>query len=494
VIGTSLAPLRLASAIALGLGMAACFSACGGGDKLYSLSSPPGLESRLESILARAPLPAGWRRAEKNERAQASIRLEARTLAEEAPIHAVTCGSLYLAAAVGIADARYSVSTDEARAVGLEALEGIVAPRRALMVDRAWPGSKGYPFAYALYLSCTGAAVARELDAWLAKTAAAEEDRSGRGLREPALLAAAGDMQVGSPQYPELLGGKAGLEALFGPSVLATLREADLSVANLEAPVSDRGEPNPTKRYAFKMPPGSSAALREAGLGLLLFANNHGFDYGPEAFLDSLADLEQGNLPFVGAGKDIDTATAARKLQLRGSPVAFLGFAFYPKERMGFSIADAAGAPGRPGIAADEARTLEAIREARATGSFVVVLAHGGSEYVERPDAAARALYARFVDAGADLVLGSHPHLLQGLQARSGSLIAYSLGNFVFTAEDEPKPAWRSGILEFLVYRGKVRGFRVFPLIAGYERTMADPDQARAEARLTRLCAELEMK
>jgi poly-gamma-glutamate synthesis protein (capsule biosynthesis protein) len=158
---------------------------------------------------------------------------------------------------------------------------------------------------------------------------------------------------------------------------------------------------------------------------------------------------------------------------------------------MGFSSSEAAAAPGVPGVAMDAEASLAAVRRASASGATVIVLAHGGAEYVESPSAAARELYRRFVDAGAALVAGSHPHLLQGCEARNGSLIAYSLGNFLFTGELEPPEAWKSAVLDFLLYEGKVRALMIHPVVAGYDFTTADPDRQGAEARFTALCAKL---
>jgi hypothetical protein len=179
------------------------------------------------------------------------------------------------------------------------------------------------------------------------------------------------------------------------------------------------------------------------------------------------------------------------KVTKKGDRMAFVGYAFFPDESRGFTRADAAAGSSRPGISADEEAALASVRAAKAGGATVVVLAHGGTEYVERPSEAARALYARFVDAGAALVIGTHPHLLQGCEARSGSLIAYSLGNFLFTLEDEPREAWKGAMLDFLVYRGLVRGVVPRPIVAGYDHTELDADGDAAEARFSRLCREI---
>ncbi len=196
----------------------------------------------------------------------------------------------------------------------------------------------------------------------------------------------------------------------------------------------------------------------------------------------------------VGAGADLAEAAAPRFMTLASNRLAFVGYAFFPNESLGFTIANAAAGRDREGISADEVAAMDSVRAAEAAGATVVVLAHGGFEYGQKPSRAARALYARFVDAGAALVLGSHPHLLQGCEARSGSLIAYSLGNFLFTEEREPPAAVKSAILDFLVYRGAVRGILIHPLLAGFDATEPDPDQRGAEVRFSSLCRDLTLR
>ena len=158
--------------------------------------------------------------------------------------------------------------------------------------------------------------------------------------------------------------------------------------------------------------------MQKAGFGLLLFGNNHTLDFGDLAFSDTLNDLAQAGMPMVGAGRTLAEAASPRVIEVKpGEDLAFVGYAFFPSERMGFTREEAAAGTAKPGISADEDAALASVRAAAASGATVVVLAHGGSEYVERPSDEARALYARFVDAGAALVIGTHPHLLQGCEA-----------------------------------------------------------------------------
>jgi len=280
------------------------------------------------------------------------------------------------------------------------------------------------------------------------------------------------------------------LEELFQGGLLANLRSPDILVGNLEGTVSGRGSPNPRKRYHFRMPPGTGRALAAAGIDLLLLANNHVFDYGLDAFEDTLAELDESGLGHVGAGPDAAAAVAPRRVSLPGGGgLLFIGFASCPPERLGFTTGEAQAGDGRPGINTDEAATVAAISAAARAGETVVVLAHGGEEYVAAPPSYLRERYRRFARSGAALVLGSHSHVLHGAEAEGSALIAYSLGNFLFTGLEEPPLSIGSAVLEFLVYEGKVRGLRLAPVLVGLHGTAPDADRAGAERRFASLCA-----
>jgi len=482
---------------------------CGPRGGSLALEADAELMPRLRALVAAESLPRGWTVVEAGEPGGGSagerpgpplarLGLAWEPAGPVASSAARSLGRRYLAAAVDLSDERYSLGAGEARDLGLVPLESILPPRRALAVDGLWPGKSAYPFTESLNLSfqpARGERLPRAIAAWLDEAARAELGRAAAGAAEsgePLELAAAGDIQVGEYQWPLLAGGEAGLRSLMGAPLLSLLRGSDLALANLEAPVTVRGYPNPLKRYQFRMLPGSAAALKEAGFGLLLFANNHGFDFGSEGFEDSLLDFRAAGLPIVGAGETKAEAEAPLLVTRRGQRLAFVGLAFYPKERLGFALSDAAAGEEKAGTAVDEGAALAAVKSAAEGGATVVVLAHGGAEYVESPSAAARALYESLADAGAALIAGSHPHLLQGCAAREGALIAYSLGNFLFTGEREPPAAQKGAVLDFLLYRGRVRGLKIHPIVAGYFSTGIDLDQAGAEKRLSRLCADLE--
>ena len=407
---------------------AALLSSCAGGGGRIELAGDPSDFARLEAILAGSPLPSGWSVARPGEAARVAVELVASGSGRDGA--GAPAGRRWLVPSLPLADPRFLLSEAEARALGLRPLEDILPPLRAPAVDGAWPGQKGYPFFEDLRLSARAARgkLPREISAWIldaARRSAAEEDR-------PLVLGAAGDIEVGPREGALLVSGEEGRGEVLRGGLLPLLASFDFLVGNLEGQISTRGEPNPRKRYLFRFPPGTAAALKSAGFGLLLFGNNHALDYGYDAFKDTLSDFEAAGLPYVGAGLDAAGARAVRRIRIPGSErrFAFVGFASFPKENMGFSTEEAAAGSNRPGVNADEEETVAAIRAAAAEGDAVIVLSHGGREYVDAPPDEVRERYRRFADAGAVLVIGSHPHVLQGFEARGSSFIAYSLGQF----------------------------------------------------------------
>jgi poly-gamma-glutamate synthesis protein (capsule biosynthesis protein) len=369
------------------------------------------------------------------------------------------------------------VSAEEAEKAGLVDIAGIELPRRALSVGGRLPGEQGYAFTEELVLSLepSRGSLPPALARWLEGSAEdATQGAAPKGLPSPLIISAVGDMELGPEEAALMLDPGAGQEGLFGQT-RPFLEAADILVGNLEGPVTNRTEGNPRKRFQFRFPPGTMAALGRAGFDLLLFANNHGLDFGEGGFEDSLAEARSAAMPLVGAGMDGISAAKPESLSRGAGGAAtrftFVGFAFYPAERLGFSLDESRAGPGRPGVNADEAATLAAIREAAAKGDFVIVLAHGGNEYRFDPSPEARRLYRAFIDAGASLVLGSHPHVLQGAEAYGGGLIAYSLGNFLFTGEKEPEEALESAMLRILVYQGRIRGIGLVPVNVAIDGT-----------------------
>ena len=208
-----------------------------------------------------------------------------------------------------------------------------------------------------------------------------------------------------------------------------TLRSADLRYGNLECPVSDRGH-DLEHRYSFRADPRALQGLNAAGFDVVSQPNNHTYDWGPEALLDSLQRLRAAGIEPVGAGHNFLAAHYPLVAHAGTLRIAFLAYADVdPKE--------AAAGVDRPGVAwLDPAQALADIRFARPLADLVIVCPHWGVEYALQPTHDQVKLAHRMIDAGADMVVGSHPHVVQPLEQYHDRWIAYSLGNFVFDQHD----------------------------------------------------------
>ena len=214
------------------------------------------------------------------------------------------------------------------------------------------------------------------------------------------------------------------------------LGSADFSLVNVEMAISDRGSPH-WKEFVFRAPPSAAERIAAGGVSVANLANNHANDYGPDALLDTVELLEAAGVATIGAGRDADEAYQYLLLSTEtGVRVAFVGASMIVPS----SFAASAGTPGIVSAHPPaRARVLDTVRAAAAEADVVVVAVHWGIERDTCPSNDQRLLARQLLDAGADAVIGHHPHVLQPVEKVGSKLVAYSLGNFVWHA--------RSGIL-----------------------------------------------
>jgi len=205
------------------------------------------------------------------------------------------------------------------------------------------------------------------------------------------------------------------------------LSAGDIVFGNLETPASLRGTPYPGKDpiITFRAPPGIIFGLKKAGFSVLSLANNHINDYGPIALADTLEALDLAGIARCGAGRNEGEARQPAVVEREGKRFAFLAYV----EPM-WSATPAGEGPGAAIL--DSVQVVRDIASAREQADFVVVSLHWGEEHQGTPRESDRALARLFVDAGADAILGHHPHVLQGAEFYRSKPILYSLGNFVF--------------------------------------------------------------
>jgi poly-gamma-glutamate synthesis protein (capsule biosynthesis protein) len=234
-------------------------------------------------------------------------------------------------------------------------------------------------------------------------------------------LLAVGDVMVGRAVEK-----KSGEHTVFYPlePVQGYLKQADLTFGNLECAVTAR-DFAVSKLYRLKADPSVVPALSAAGFDVLSLANNHTMDCGKLGLMETISSLHGAGILTVGAGQDAVEARKPAMAEVRGLKVAFLAFTDVP---------DGSGAFIARG---DSAAIVEAVALAKKQADLVVISFHWGEEYATAPLSYQRALAHAVIDAGAALVIGHHPHVIEGAERYRRGLIAYSLGNFVFDQHEE---------------------------------------------------------
>jgi poly-gamma-glutamate capsule biosynthesis protein CapA/YwtB (metallophosphatase superfamily) len=209
--------------------------------------------------------------------------------------------------------------------------------------------------------------------------------------------------------------------------VASRLAASDITVGNLESPLSASGSQEPSKSVTFRGTPKAIEGLKAAGFDLVSLANNHALDYGKTALADTIGALDAAGVAHAGAGPDRGSAYAPAIVVRKGARIAYLAFSDVVPP--GFA-ADAR----RGGIATGRTlRTVtDAVRKAKTEADYVIVSFHWGVEY--KDDATAQQVHDAHavIDAGADMVAAHHPHVIQAVEMYKGKVIAYSLGDFVF--------------------------------------------------------------
>jgi poly-gamma-glutamate capsule biosynthesis protein CapA/YwtB (metallophosphatase superfamily) len=267
-------------------------------------------------------------------------------------------------------------------------------------------------------------------------------------------------------------------------AVAATLAQADLVVANLECAISAGGRAA-DKGFTFRAPLSAADSLSEAGIGAVSMANNHALDYGVVALEDTMAALETRSIVHFGAGEDARQAREPAIVERNGLRVAFLGYVAPITEPAGFSTRRWAAGADEPGLALATVADVERdVADAATAADVVVVFFHSGREFARSPIASQRRLAHAAIDAGAALVVSAHPHVLQGYERGNGTLIAYSLGNFVFDGYDGASND--SAILDVSLSRAGVTGFTWAPVVVadGFPQLATGEDAERIRRRL----------
>lgn len=219
-----------------------------------------------------------------------------------------------------------------------------------------------------------------------------------------------------------------GIRGVVDEGLQTVIDSSDLFMVNEEFPFSSRGKAAEDKQFTFRLAPEKVSLFHEMGIDIVTLANNHALDFGTDALVDTCDVLDEAGIYRVGAGRDLEEARKPVILEVKGKKIGFLG-----ASRV-IPVGSWNATATTPGMLTtyDPTLLLEDIRKVRESCDYVVVYVHWGIERRDRPEEYQRGLGKQYIDAGADLVIGSHPHVLQGMEYYKGKPIVYSLGNFVF--------------------------------------------------------------
>lgn len=251
-------------------------------------------------------------------------------------------------------------------------------------------------------------------------------------------------------------------DAVFNDT-LKVLQHNDFTMGNLEGVVTDKWDAA-IKTYTFKFKKKALPQLKAAGFDYFMITNNHSYDYGEAGFKDTLSALNEYDFKYSGAGYNLDEAQKMYTTTINGTKVSVLSVGAYPVEQSGFNGAVTASAKAdRAGVLWKSQAVYDAVKAAKKNGDFVIINSHAGNEYVKEPSAVQKEFYKNLCDCGADVIFGSHPHILQRIEWYNKSLIVYSLGNFVFPGMGEMEGAEDSMIVRIGVVNGRLLYYQKFP-------------------------------
>ena len=255
------------------------------------------------------------------------------------------------------------------------------------------------------------------------------------------------------------------ISAAIAPGLIEEMQNADIMMLNNEFPYSDRGTPTEGKQFTFRAKPSYVSYLNDLGVDLVSLANNHAYDYGEAAFLDTLTTLEEAGITYVGAGRNLEEARRPVYYIIDNMKIAFVSATQI--ERL-----DNPDTKGATDSSAGVFRCwngdnlIETVKEAKENSDFVIVYLHWGTENEVNIDWAQEKQAPEVASAGADLIIGDHPHCLQQISVVQGVPVIYSLGNFWFNSKTVD-----TGMVKVTLSRDGLQEFQFIPCLQSGSRT-----------------------
>lgn len=219
---------------------------------------------------------------------------------------------------------------------------------------------------------------------------------------------------------------------ILSREIVDIMNNSDIMVANNEFTISNRGAKLPNKYYTFRASPDRLSIYEEMGVNLVTLANNHIYDYGEAAFYDALDSLEEYNIPYVGAGRNIEEAKEPFYYIVNGYKIGFVNATRAEKYILTPEATDKSGGVLR---CYDPTAFLGVIEETKKQSDFVIALVHWGKEDSSELEKVQLETAPKYIDAGADVIVGTHAHTLQGIDFYNNKAIVYNIGDFIFNHE-----------------------------------------------------------
>lgn len=260
----------------------------------------------------------------------------------------------------------------------------------------------------------------------------------------------------------------------FDQGLLEQMRNADIFMINNEFTFTGRGTPTVNKKFTFRADPGNVSMYEEMGVDIVSVANNHIYDYGEISLLDTLDTLEQAEIPYVGAGRNLQEAMTPVYYIANGMKIAFVSATQIERN----SVPDTKEATqDSAGVlrCMNPDNLLLTIEEAKKNSDYVILYIHWGTESQEAIDWLQEQQAPIYAQAGVDLIIGDHPHCLQKMDSVEGVPVIYSLGNFWFNSRTQ-----NSCVVKVALRAGEMESFQFIPcrqsdcrtvLLTGQEKT-----------------------
>ena len=253
-----------------------------------------------------------------------------------------------------------------------------------------------------------------------------EKESTESPVKSETTLVFTGDILIGNAVSANYDAG--GMDGVLSKDMQDILKNADIVMVNEEFPFSERGVQMEDKQFTFRMNPRYVSLFKDMGVDIVSLANNHVLDYGAEALSDTFMTLDEAGILYAGAGESEERAKEPQIIEVNGKKYGFLA-ASRVLPVASWNVENTA-----PGVFStyDATALVEEIKKVRAECDYLTVFVHWGLERKEYPESYQKTLAMQYIDAGADAVIGSHSHCLQGVEYINGKPVFYSLGNFLF--------------------------------------------------------------